>query len=188
MEDGQPHPARPTPAGRHDAADAEWLVMLDPRWQPDDGADHHHIPAEVVVGAWAVAADGEVGLFEANLLYQPDGPDAPTDPLDAALQLAASGRLDPESLLAVVRATLVDLAVDDAGAPVVGRSPDEVDCVLVATADPHRTRVPCANWRPVDLAELLALIPSDVDVLFNPGGPASVRLLASALADGAARG
>jgi hypothetical protein len=58
--------------------------------------------------------------------------------------------------------------------------------VLVATGAVDQARVDAADWRQVDLDELLTLLPDGVDVLLNPGGPRAMRLFADALRDLAA--
>jgi hypothetical protein len=47
---------------------------------------------------------------------------------------------------------------------------------VVATGEPHRARVRAPGWRRIDLDELVELLADEIDVLFNPAGPASVRL------------
>lgn len=74
------------------------------------------------------------------------------------------------------------LAIDGDGTPLVVKSPDDVCCLPVVTAETHRCRARPPAWRVTDLAEL----PDGVDVLFNPGGPACARLPAELLTTTAA--
>ncbi|MGW1682264.1 hypothetical protein [Saccharopolyspora sp. NPDC002376] len=52
----------------------------------------------------------------------------------------------------------------------------------MTTAPAHRHRVRVAGWREANAAELAGMLPAEgVDVLINPGAPASMRILAAAL-------
>ncbi|MDQ7810879.1 type VII secretion system-associated protein [Amycolatopsis sp. A133] len=151
-----------------------WFLLMDPAWSP--AAENDAPPVEAVVGLWPVAEDGGLGKFRANPEYVPADEHSPSDPLDAVLRLVLQGRAEAGHIQLVVRETLVDVAMNGDGRPLVTRSPDDVPCVVVATGEPHRRRVAAPDWRRVDLAELTALLADGVDVLFNPGGPAAVRL------------
>lgn len=180
--------------------DDQWVFLIDPAWRPpassgdspDEAADQAEVqertldlagdegpPLEAVVGGWLVTADGEVGRFNANPDYVPNLPGSPTDPVDATLQLLARGEVDSDSLFAVVRECLFDVALDEHDRPIIAPSPDDVPSLLVSTAPAQRFRVHTDRWRggitAVELAELLR--EHEVDVLLNPGGPASVRLI-----------
>ncbi|MFL6124414.1 hypothetical protein [Actinophytocola sp.] len=186
---------------------SEWTFMIDPAWQPADEDDEP--PFEAVVGGWFLRDDGEVSLFRPNPGYQPSRPGLPTDPADAALQrLAAAASEDVtdgatedategaaedatdgandtdrgEALLSALAEVLLGVAVDEQGIALVVPAPDGVPSVLVTTAPPHRARVDTPAWREVTVTELaVALPPQDVDVLLNPGAPASTRLTADAV-------
>ncbi|QKV74005.1 type VII secretion system-associated protein [Amycolatopsis sp. Hca4] len=151
-----------------------WFLLMDPAWSPatEDAAP----PVEAVVGLWPVAEDGRLGKFRANPEYMPADEHSPSDPLDAVLRLVLQGRAEASHIQLVVRETLVDVAMNGDGRPLVTRSPDDVPCIVVATGEPHRRRVASPGWRRVDLGELTGLLAEGVDVLFNPGGPAAVRL------------
>ncbi|MEV7044762.1 type VII secretion system-associated protein [Amycolatopsis sp. NPDC051061] len=151
-----------------------WFLLMDPAWSP--AAENDAPPVEAVVGLWPVAEDGGLGKFRANPAYVPADEHSPSDPLDAVLRLVLQGRAETEHIQLMVRDTLVDVAMNGDGCPLVTRSPDDVPCVVVATGEPHRRRVAAPGWRRVDLAGLTGLLAEEVDVLFNPGGPAAVRL------------
>ncbi|WP_435206584.1 type VII secretion system-associated protein [Micromonospora sp. bgisy143] len=168
-----------------------WLLLTDARWSaPDEGtAETTDVPpVEVIVGGWLVEPDGTVGRFTANPLYRPEDPASPTSPVDAAASLVATGRAGVDVVLLALRDSLVDVALDSAGAVIVAPAPDDVPCVLVATGAVDRGRVDAADWRQVDLNELLTLLPDGVDVLLNPGGRRAMRLIADALQDIAVEG
>ncbi|WP_215543394.1 type VII secretion system-associated protein [Amycolatopsis sp. CA-230715] len=151
------------------------FLLLDPAWRPvTEGATP---PARAVVGSWPVEDGGGIGKFRANPAYRPGDRNSPSDPLDAALRLLLRGRVSSTQIQLMMRDTVVDIALHGDGQPLVVSSPDGRQAVVVATGEPHRARIGAPGWRRgaalEDLAELLA---DEVDVLFNRGGPASVRL------------
>ncbi|MER7078172.1 hypothetical protein SAMN02982929_05334 [Saccharopolyspora kobensis] len=166
-----------------DAEEPRWVFLIDPAWS----GDPRQPPREAVVGGWHVDADGTTGRFHANPDYVPSSPDSPTDPVDAALHLAARGELAAEQLLSVLRDAVFGIAIDDAGDPVVAPAPDGVASMLATTAPAHRERVQVAGWRDATTAELARALPDEgVDVLINPGSAASMRVLAGAVRKAAA--
>jgi hypothetical protein len=174
----------------------QWVFLIDPVWQAENSAkaeggagEPPRPPLEAVVGGWFVAEDGETGRFHANPDYEPSSPDSPTDPVDATLHLVVRGDGDADQLLSTMRESAFGIAVNAENTPVVVLSPDEVPCVLVATAPAHSRRISeveglpeVAAWAEVSLEQLVGLLPEEgVDVLLNPGAPASMRLLAAVL-------
>jgi hypothetical protein len=163
-----------------EAQEGQWVFMVDPAWQPPNEGDDP--PVEAVVGGWWVETDGTTGLFRPNPSYEPSQPDYPTDPVDAALQLVVRGEADGEELLSSMREIMLGVALDEDGDAVVAPAPDDAPSILVTTAPAHRSRVHSENWAEVTVAELAESLPDEgVDVLINPGAPASMRLLASAV-------
>ncbi|PKW00240.1 hypothetical protein ATK30_0335 [Amycolatopsis echigonensis] len=151
-----------------------WYLLLDPHWTPveEDGTP----PIEAVAGAWPVGADREVGLFQPNLDFAPVDANLPTDPIDAVLRELAEGRGEPEQVQVLLRECLVFQAMNGDGRPLVMDAPDGLPCVVLATAAPHLARIDSPAWRRVDLADLVERLGRGIDVLFNPDGPAAVRL------------
>jgi hypothetical protein len=157
-----------------------WLVLFDPAWQrTDDGQP----PPEVVVGGWRLDAEGKPGPFEPNPGFVPGSPDSPSDPVDAVLRRVGRGEDVGDQLVPAVRDSMVEIAVDSEGRPVVAPAPDGVPCVGVATAPSHKARVAAENWRSLVGKDLPAVVPPGVGILLNPDGPASFRLVVDALAD-----
>ncbi|MFS8104555.1 type VII secretion system-associated protein [Lentzea alba] len=174
------------------ADDDQWVFLIDPAWQAaepvadtsDEVAEQadgevEGPPLEAVIGGWLVTANGTVGRFRANPDYRPSQPGSPTDPVDATIQLLMRGEADSDALFAVIRESVFDVALDEGGRPVIAPSPDDVPSLLVSTAPAQRFRVNTDNWRgELTAAELSDLAQEHgVDVLFNPGGPASIRLI-----------
>lgn len=169
------------PSGQGDGRD-DWAMLLDPAWQPRFPGEQP--PVQAMAGGWPLDADGNHGKFEPNPAFVPASPTTPTDPADAVLRLIAEGQAPIDELIPTVRDAMLDVAVSEDGYPLVGPAPDGAPCVAVVTAPLHRERVVSVeHWGTVTAEQLLALLPSDTDILLNPGGPASLRLLASALRD-----
>ncbi|MDT8910759.1 type VII secretion system-associated protein [Amycolatopsis sp. PS_44_ISF1] len=147
---------------------------------PGYGTEVATPPLTAVVGGWLARADGSVGRFEANPAYEPTGPGSPTDPLDAALRLAARAEADFDQVAAVLRESAFSVALDVDQEPLVAQSPDNVPCLLVVTAPAHRNRVRAAGWQPASAEDLLPLLSAHegTDLLLNPGAPGCTRLLA----------
>ncbi|MEU2036273.1 type VII secretion system-associated protein [Nocardia amamiensis] len=160
--------------------DAEWLFLIDPGWQPADEDDRP--PAHAVLGGWFVDTDGTAGEFQPNPDYRPADERSFIDPIDATLRLVLEQRAEPGQLLATLRGAVVGVAVDENGNPVVAASPDQIPCVLVTSAPEHRRHAQVEGWTEISMAELAAALPEEgIDVLINPGAPASMRLLAGAV-------
>lgn len=164
------------------------LLLIDPGWSSTE--DTSIPPAEVLLGAWVVTADGERGPFQPNPVYRPAGQDSPLDPVDAVLRRLAQGEQAADLLPSVLRDVTVAIAVDDEGVALVRPAPDGVPSVLVTTSFGHRTRLDVPGWANLTIGQLADALPeSGVDVLLNPGGPAAMRVHAGsvrAIAAGAA--
>jgi hypothetical protein len=160
-----------------------WFVLLDPAWQPAN--PQTQAPPEAIVGGWMLDEDGKAGPFQPNPDYVPGDESTPTDPTDAVLRLIAAGQDVRDQLVPTVRDAVLEIAVDDHDQPIVSPAPDGVPCVLVVTASAHKARVDAQNWWPVVGAMLPEIVPDGVDILLNPGGPASFRLSTEALRAGA---
>ncbi|MET0189737.1 MAG: type VII secretion system-associated protein [Pseudonocardia sediminis] len=163
----------------------ELLLLIDPNWEATP--EQPEPVLRVVVGAWVVHPDGSSGPFEPNPVYEPTTPGSPTDPVDAVLQLLARRDSSVEALQSVLHDTVLGVALEADGSAVVTPAPDGVASVVVATSPTHRRRMDVPGWRDVSVSELAAALPADgVDVLLNPGGPASMRVLADVVREAAA--
>jgi hypothetical protein len=177
----------------------QWVFLIDPSWQAaaperaEGGAEKP--PLEAVLGGWFVAEDGATSRFHANPDYEARTPDSPTDPVDAVLRLVVRGESEPDQLLDVMAESVFGLAVNAENTPVVVMSPDDVPCVIAATAPAHSRRIAEVEglqdveaWAEVDLGQLVGVLPEEgVDVLLNPGATSSMRLIAATLREVAAK-
>ncbi|MGA5300888.1 type VII secretion system-associated protein [Nucisporomicrobium flavum] len=154
--------------------DRDFFLLMDPDWRPGPGDDVP--PLEAVIGAWPLDADGVPGPFRGNPRYAPRDGQAAADPLDAVLRLTMGGRMEAGQLQLMMRDAQLEVALNGDGRPLVVRSPDDVRCVVVATGPQQRRRVSAPEWRRMDLTGVVSLLPDEVDVLINPGGPVPFRL------------
>ena len=158
-----------------EAPEDQWVVLIDSGWEPEDEQDQP--PESAVVGAWYVEPDGSTGTFRSNPSYLPSSPDSPTDPVDASLRLVMRGQLPVEELLATLPGSLLIIGLDEQDVPIITRAPDGSPSVLVLSALAHAHRLTVPSWREVTAEGLADSLPEQgVDVLLNPGAPASTRI------------
>ncbi len=151
----------------------QWALLDDPAWQPEN-ADRGVLVA-AIVGGWLASAGGGLSTFHPNPDYEPFSPGSLTDPVGAALRLAACGAVTNESLFSVIEESNFPAALNDRDTPIVVPSPDDVPLLLVATAPSHQSRVRADHWEHVNAVELAdLLLAHEVDVLLNPGARPSI--------------
>jgi hypothetical protein len=157
------------------------LLFIDKEWHPT--ATEPDPPIETLLGAWEVDAAGQPGRFQPNPIYRPLSPGSPLDPVDAVLRELTRTGDGADDLPSVLRTATLGIAVDDQGVALVRPAPDGVPTVLVATAFGHRRAMKdVPGWADITVRQLAAALPAHgVDVLLNPGAPASMRLLAAAI-------
>lgn len=143
------------------------LGVLDPAWRGDGTP-----PVWAVRGQWRTDADGAIAGWLPNPEYLPSpvarGWPEPTDPVDDALQRAATGYGEAEELLAALATATVSVPVGGDGKPVTVRTPDGGTAVPVFTADDHRVRAGSPAGRTVPVVGLVLGL--EHDLLINPGG------------------
>ena len=163
-----------------EAGESNWYLLMDPQWTPT--AAETEPPVGSIMGWWPVGEDGELGRFRGNPGYEPSDPDSPADPLDGLFRLLTARRAEPDQLRLLLRDSEFDVALGPGGGPLIVQSPDHVSCLLVATSPVYRLSSPqVGSWRRVGIEQLTGLVPDGVDVLFNPGSPGSLRLVAGFL-------
>src|SRR3954471_2700370 len=135
----------------------EGMLLTDPEWpEPDERA---------VIGIWPLQPDGSLGPFRPNPAYRPQYENSPTDPLDAVIRLFVEGEAELEQLQEMLGDSVVALALNGDGRPLLLRSPDDQLCVVVATSSLHRERIFSPDWREVTPTELVSVLPDDADLL-----------------------
>ncbi|MDH6116808.1 hypothetical protein ABH930_000227 [Kitasatospora sp. GAS204A] len=157
------------------AAPGQWIGLVDPTWQGEGPP-----PAWAVLGEWLGDEGGEVTEFKENEEYRPsplahEWPE-PTDPVDAAVQLAATGYGSPEDVLRALAGATVALAVGEDKSIQVVELPDGERAVLVYTAEEHLEAAEVQSYGEVELAGLVGNIPEGLWIMVNLGGPVSMRI------------
>jgi hypothetical protein len=157
-------------------APGSWLYSIDPAYDPA-GA----VPPFAIIGAWPVDDKGEPGPFTHNPDYRPSpvtlGLPEPTDPVDAALQLAATGHGPDQAVVDALAVATVCLPADE-GDDIAVYTDAEGRFVPVLT-DPRHAPPTVERLRSVPCAELLRLLPADMTLKLNPGSRVSVRIPAA---------
>ncbi|MEE1735979.1 type VII secretion system-associated protein [Streptomyces sp. BE147] len=161
-------------------APEHWFGTVDPAWSGDGEP-----PLWAVIGQWRSDAGGEIVEWQRNDRYRPSpgmlGWPEPTDDVDAAMQLAATGYGPVEGVaLAVVTAELAVLTAPGGGAVSVC-TPDGDPVVPVFTSPAHLERAGAIAHRVLPVAEAFALVPEGQDLYLNPTGPVALRLSADDL-------
>ncbi|MDQ0984513.1 type VII secretion system-associated protein [Streptomyces sp. V2I9] len=161
-------------------APEHWFGMVDPAWRGEGEP-----PLWAVIGQWRSDADGEIAEWQRNETYRPSpgmlGWPEPTDDVDAAMQLAATGYGPVENVaLAAVTGELAVLTAPDGGA-VSACTPEGDAVVPVFTSPEHLKRAGALAHRVLPLAEAFALVPEGQDLYLNPTGPVALRLSADDL-------
>jgi hypothetical protein len=171
-----------SPGEREPVGDREnWAVLVDPGWESESSEESP--PAEALVGGWPLDAEGKPGKFEPNPHFAPSSEQVPTDPTDAVLRLLAKREVEVDELIPTLRDGVLQLAVSETGHIMVGPAPDDAACVAVVTSPLHQARTGIEHWAPITADELADVVPPETDILLNPGGPAPMRLLTTALRD-----
>ncbi|MFI8960483.1 type VII secretion system-associated protein [Streptomyces sp. NPDC053493] len=150
-----------------------WLYSIDPMYDPAG-----NVPPFAVVGAWPVDGSGNPGAFRRNPDYRPSpmslGLARPTDPVDAAVQLAATGHGPEEAVAdALARATVY---VPDEGTGDVSVYEDEQGRFVPVLTDPSHAPANVPGLRAVTGAQLARVLPAELVLKVNPGGAVSVRV------------
>lgn len=156
-----------------------WIYSVDGAYDPQ-GA----VPPYAIVGAWPVDERGRLGSFVSNTDYRPSPAalrlDAPTDSVDAALQLAATGHRPDSDVAAALAQAPVYLPADAAGEPIAYRSDDGTEFVAVFT-DPSKAPATAAQLLSVDIRTVVGVLPDDTTVTLNPGSQVAASLTSAEL-------
>ncbi|MFJ1927993.1 type VII secretion system-associated protein [Streptomyces sp. NPDC088131] len=185
--------APPVPAEIEEAARLapdHWLGMVDPAWsgkgEPPDWA---------VVGQWRSGPDGEIEEWRANEEYRPSpqalGWPAPADPVDEAVQLAATGYGPGEAVPRVLAEAEVAVLLGPGGSPLSATSPDGASVVPVFTSPGYLRAAGRFGYELTSVAEVVDRIPDGHVLYLNPSGPVGMTVETDALrraVDAAARG
>jgi hypothetical protein len=154
-----------------------WLGMVDPTWT-GDGAP----PEWAVVGQWRSGPDGEIVEWQDNEDYRPSpralGWPEPSDDVDAAVQLAATGYGSGEAVTAAL-ATRPEVAVFvlPGGEPLSATAPDGATPVVpVFTSPVHLHSAGRLAFELMALPELVERLPEGHLLYLNPSAAVSMAV------------
>ncbi|MCT2544188.1 type VII secretion system-associated protein [Streptomyces atratus] len=160
-----------------------WIGVVDPAW-----TDAAPPPPWAVAGEWRSGLDGEVAEWQPNEEYRPSpsalGWPEPTDPVDAAVQLAVTG-YGPlsDALEALAGAEAVVLRAPGGG-PLTVAGADGSPAVPLFTAVPHQPFEGALAHDTVAVADLVRELAADEGrISVNPAGPARILLDARLILD-----
>ncbi|MCK7626403.1 type VII secretion system-associated protein [Streptomyces sp. RS10V-4] len=150
-----------------------WLAMVDLTWA-GEGAP----PLWAVIGQWRSGPDGTIEEWRDNPEYRPspqmlDWAD-PTDPVDRAVQLAATGYGPERAVWEELARAEVSVLVTAAGTPLAAASPEGAPVVPVYTAPAQLEAAGRLLYDRRPVAELLGQLPPGHALYVNPAGAVSM--------------
>jgi hypothetical protein len=157
-----------------------WLGMVDPAWSGEGPP-----PEWAVVGQWRSDSGGEIVEWQENEDYRPSpgmlGWPEPTDAVDAAVQLAATGYGPGEDVArALVDAELAVLVRAD-GEPVTAATTEGAAVVPTFTSPPYLELVGPLAYEIMPVTALVDRIPEEHLLYLNPTGPIPMVMEAESL-------
>ncbi|MFH8982053.1 type VII secretion system-associated protein [Streptomyces varsoviensis] len=158
------------------SAPDHWFGMIDPAWS-GAGAP----PVWAMAGEWRSDSRGEVVEWRDNEQYRPSpvalGWAGPTDPVDAALQLAATGYGRADAVTRELASAEVAVFVAPGGGLLSAVSPDDESAVVpVFTSPDHLHNAGRLSFQTLRAAELLDRLPEDHVIYLNASGPVSMTV------------
>lgn len=165
------------------AAPGHWLSVIDRHWSGDEDEP---TPSWAVLGRWRSDADGEIVEWEENAGYRPS-PDAhgwapPVSPVDAAVQLVATGYASEELFALMVADAEVAVCLDDEGGLAVTDAQDGTQAVPVFSNAPELDRDRLPPHETMLVPDLLDRLPEGKEVLvLSSSAPVGQLVTASAL-------
>ncbi|MGW6461185.1 type VII secretion system-associated protein [Streptomyces sp. NPDC055078] len=175
---GPPVPEEIREAARR--APDHWLGMVDPTW-----VGQGEPPNWAVVGQWRSGLDGEIAEWRPNEEYRPspgalDWP-APTDAVDEAVQLAATGYGPGDAVTRTLAVAEVAMLLGPGRMPLSALSPDEEPVVPVFTSPVHLHAAGRFGYELLPAAEVLNRLPEGHLLYLNASGAVSMTVDSAAL-------
>lgn len=158
------------------SAPDHWFGMIDPTWSGEGTP-----PQWAMVGQWRSGLDGEIVEWQDNEDYRPSpsamGWPDPTDPVDLAVQFAATGYGPAEEVTRALADAEVAVFVAPGGGPLSAVAPDgDTPVVPVFTSPEHLHAAGRLSFKSVNIPDLLDQLPEGHLIYLNPTGPVSMTL------------
>ncbi|MEU5281050.1 type VII secretion system-associated protein [Streptomyces asoensis] len=175
---GPPVPDEIKEAARQ--APDHWLGMVDPAWSGEGEP-----PNWAVIGQWRSGLDGEIEEWRPNEEYRPSpqalGWPAPTDPVDEAVQLAATGYGPGDAVPRALARVEVAVLLAPGGGPLSATSPDGQPVVPVFTSPTYLHVSGRFGYELMSIPLLADRMPADHVLYLNPSGPVGMTVNTEAL-------
>ncbi|MFC4508310.1 MULTISPECIES: type VII secretion system-associated protein [Streptomyces] len=146
-----------------------WFGMVDPGWRGEGTP-----PRWAVVGEWRTGVDGDIAEWQDNEDYRPSpmalGWPEPTDAVDAAVQLAATGYGPGDDVLRLLAPAEVSVLLGAGEQPLATRTSDGLPVVPVFTSEAQVRAVGALGSRTVPVADLVGQLPPEHQLYVNPTG------------------
>ncbi|MFJ9110875.1 type VII secretion system-associated protein [Streptomyces sp. NPDC102283] len=157
-----------------------WLGMVDPAW-----AGEGDPPEWAVVGRWRSGLDGDIEEWQPNEAYRPSpqalGWPAPTDPVDEAVQLSATGYGPGEAVPRALATAEVAVLLAPGGVPLSAVSPDGTAVVPVFSSPVHLHAAGRFGYELAPVTEVMERLPEGHLLYVNPSGPVGMTVETDAL-------
>lgn len=160
-----------------------WLSVIDRHWAGDESEPP---PLWASLGRWRSDENGEIVEWEVNTEYRPS-PDAhgwppPIDPVDAAVQLVATGYASEDLFALMLADAEVAVCVDGDGGLAVTDAEDGTKAVAVFSTSPKLVQDKLPPHEVMSVPDLLDRLPEGKEVLFlSSSAPVGQLVTASAL-------
>ncbi|MFE1246549.1 type VII secretion system-associated protein [Streptomyces sp. NPDC058735] len=160
-----------------------WLSVIDRHWIGDEDEPP---PSWASLGRWRSDENGEIVEWEPNDEYRPS-PDAhgwapPVGPVDAAVQLVATGYTSEDLFALMLADAEVAVCVDDQGGLAVTDTEDGTEAVPVFSTSPELEQDKLPPHEVMFVPDLLDRLPEGKEVLFlSSSAPVGQLVTAGAL-------
>lgn len=157
-----------------------WLGMVDPAWSGEGEP-----PNWAVVGQWRSGLNGEIEEWRANEEYRPSpralGWPEPTDLVDKAVQLAATGYGPGDAVPQALATAEFAILLGPGGLPLSATSPDGESVVPAFTSPTYLHTAGRFGYELAPVTQVVDRIPPEHMLYLNPSGPVSMTVDIDAL-------
>ncbi|WP_331727948.1 type VII secretion system-associated protein (plasmid) [Streptomyces coelicoflavus] len=157
-----------------------WLGMVDPAW-----AGEGVPPGWAMLGEWRSGPEGEIEEWRPNEDYRPSpralGWPEPTDPVDEAIQLAASGYGPGDAVPRALATAEIAVLLAPGGGPLSALAPNDEAVVPAFTSPQHLHASGRFGYELMPAAQVLDKIPADHLLYLNASGAVSITVDVDAL-------